>query len=196
MRSGHLGLTSMALFGKERERLDRPRGLSSEPGVPASGPAAGEAEMLERERVQPGETGGTSAFLGKGSHVSGKLQFEGTVRIEGHVDGEISAQDTLIIGESAVVNAQVTGSSIVIHGRVTGDVTAQKRLEIRAPGKLFGNSATPSLAIHDGAVSAAQCAMGGPAAMRAAKTLKATVIPKDDRPGRSEERRVGKEWRA
>jgi len=52
-----------------------------------------------------------------------------TQRIEGHVDGEISAQDTLIIGESAVVNAQVTGISIVIHGRVTGDVTAQKRLE-------------------------------------------------------------------
>ena len=58
----------MALFGKDRERIDRPRGLSSEPGVPANGPASGEAEMLERERVQPGETGvgGTSAFLGKG----------------------------------------------------------------------------------------------------------------------------------
>ncbi|TMA66300.1 MAG: polymer-forming cytoskeletal protein [Deltaproteobacteria bacterium] len=65
--------------------------------------------MLERERVQPGETGvgGTSAFLGKGCRVTGKLQFEGTVRIEGHVEGEISAQDALIVGESAVVNAQI-----------------------------------------------------------------------------------------
>src|SRR5881398_623875 len=163
---GHLGVTSMALFGKDRERIDRPRGLSSEPGVPANGPASGEAEMLERERVQPGETGvgGTSAFLGKGCRVTGKLQFEGTVRIEGHVEGEISAQDALIVGESAVVNAQITGSSIVIHGRVTGDVTAQKRLEIRAPGKLFGNIATPSLVIHEGVVFEGQCA-------------------KDDRPG-------------
>jgi len=106
----------MALFGKDRERIDRPRGLSSEPGAPANGPVSGEAEMLERERVQPGEAGGTSAFLGKGCRITGKLQFEGTVRIEGHVEGEISAQDTLIVGESAVVNAQITGSSIVIHG--------------------------------------------------------------------------------
>ena len=183
----------MALFGRERERLDRPRGLSSEPGVPANGPAPGEAEMLERERVQPGETGGTSAFLGKGSRVSGKLQFEGTVRIEGHVDGEISAQDTLIIGESAVVNAQVTGSSIVIHGRVTGDVTAQKRLEIRAPGKLFGNIATPSLVIHEGVVFEGQCAMGGPEAMRTEKDRKITLIPKDDRPGDGVQHKVHSE---
>src|SRR5205823_5338528 len=107
-----------------------------------------------------------SAFLGKGCRVTGKLQFEGTVRIEGHVEGEISAQDALIVGESAVVNAQITGSSIVIHGRVTGDVTAQKRLEIRAPGKLFGNIATPSLVIHEGVVFEGQCAMGGPDALR------------------------------
>jgi len=174
----------MALFGKERERLDRPRGLPSESGVPVGGPAPGEAEMLEREKVQPGETGGTSAFLGKGSRISGKLQFDGTVRIEGHVDGEISAQDTLIIGESAVVEARITGSSIVIHGRVTGDVTAQKRLEIRAPGKLFGNINTPSLIIHEGVVFEGQCAMGGPEAVRAEKDRKiAPIFAKDDRPG-------------
>ena len=175
----------MALFGKDRERIDRPRALSSEPGVPANGPAPGEAEMLERERVQPGDTGagGTSAFLGKGCRVTGKLQFEGTVRIEGHVEGEISAQDALIVGESAVVNAQITGSSIVIHGRVTGDVTAQKRLEIRAPGKLFGNIATPSLVIHEGVVFEGQCAMGGPDALRTEKDRKIALFPKDDRPG-------------
>src|SRR5437870_11636338 len=110
---GHLGVTSMALFGKDRERIDRPRGLSSEPGVPANGPASGEAEMLERERVQPGETGGTSAFLGKGCWVSGKLQCAGTVRIEGHVGGGMWAQCALIVGESAGVNEAMSGGWIV-----------------------------------------------------------------------------------
>ena len=41
-----------------------------------------------------------------------------------HLD-QISAQDTLTIGESAVVTAQIVGNSVVIHGRVTGDVTAK-----------------------------------------------------------------------
>ncbi len=88
--------------------------------------------MFERDKTtQVDETGGTSAFLGKGSRVSGKLTFEGTVRIEGQVEGEITAQDALTIGEGAVVNAQITGTSVVVHGKVTGDITARKRLEIR-----------------------------------------------------------------
>jgi len=91
------------------------------------------------------------------------------------------------------VNAQVTGSSIVIHGRVTGDVTAQKRLEIRAPGKLFGNIATPSLVIHEGVVFEGQCAMGGPEAMRTEKDRKITLIPKDDRPGDGVQHKVHSE---
>ena len=75
-------------------------------------------------------------------------------------DGEIHAQDTLTIGEGAVVNAQIVGASVVVHGRVTGDVTARKRLEIRAPGALIGNIVTPSLVIHEGVVFEGQCAMG------------------------------------
>jgi cytoskeletal protein CcmA (bactofilin family) len=119
-----------------------------------------------------GEDGSnTSAFLGKGTRVTGKLVFEGPVRIEGQVEGEIAAQDTLTIGESAVVNAQITGNSIIVHGRVTGDVTARQRLEIRAPGKLFGNISTPSLVIHEGVVFEGQCSMGGAEGQRADKKI-------------------------
>ena len=103
---------------------------------------------------------GNNAFLGKGSRVVGKLTFEGPVRIEGHVEGEITAQDALTIGESAVVNAQIVGSTVVVQGRVTGDVTARKRLEIRAPGKLYGNITAPSLVIQEGVVFEGQCNMG------------------------------------
>jgi cytoskeletal protein CcmA (bactofilin family) len=111
--------------------------------------------------------GGSNAFLGKGSRVVGKLVFEGPVRIEGQVEGEISAQDALTIGESAVVNAQIVGNSVVIQGRVTGDVTARKRLEIRAPGKLYGNISSPSLVIQEGVVFEGQCNMGAPDTQRA-----------------------------
>jgi len=136
----------------------------------------------EREKTQADEAGQNSAFLGKGSHVTGKLVFEGTGRIEGQVEGEISAQDTLIIGETALINAQITGSSVVIHGRVTGDVTARKRLEIRAPGKLFGNISTPSLVIHEGVVFEGQCSMGAAESQRTDKDRKVALFPMEERP--------------
>src|SRR2546428_14072796 len=108
----------MALFGKDRERSDRPRG--SGPGaapVPPRDPAPREGEMFERDKTtQVDETGGTSAFLGKGSRASGKLTFGGTVRIEGQVEGEITAQDAPTLGEGAGGTARTTGAPGVGHG--------------------------------------------------------------------------------
>ena len=135
--------------------------------------------MYERDktRTTTDEGSGSSAFLGKGSRIVGKLAFEGPARIEGTVEGEIAAQDTLTIGETAVVNAQITGSAVIIHGRVTGDVTARKRLEIRAPGRVVGNITTPSLVIHEGVVFEGQCTMGD---VRAAdKDRKVALFPQN-----------------
>lgn len=100
-----------------------------------------------------------TAFLGKGARITGTLVFEGPSRIEGHVEGEVSARDTLTVGESAVVNARVSGSTIVILGTVTGDVVASTRLDIRAPGKVIGDVTTPSLVINEGAILEGRCSM-------------------------------------
>ena len=176
----------MALFGKERERGERPATAGPETTNPVFTPftpAPREVEtMNERDIPRSGDVAGTSAFLGKGCRVTGKLVFEGAVRIEGQVEGEITAQDALVIGESAVVNAQINGTSIVIHGKVTGDVTARKRLEIQAPGKVFGNINVPSLVIHEGVVFEGQCTMGAGDAQRADPNRKVAFFP-NEHPG-------------
>src|SRR4051794_2739552 len=157
----------MALFGKENrdrhERLDRDdtRISAEEP------PRAAERQVIDREPPPAIGSGEVNAYLGKGSRVAGKLNFEGTVRVDGQVEGEISCQDTLIIGESALVNAQISGSTIVIKGKVTGDITARQRVEIRAPGKLFGNVTTPSLIIQEGVIFEGHCSMGGAEGVKA-----------------------------
>jgi cytoskeletal protein CcmA (bactofilin family) len=158
----------MAIFGKDRERSDRGSVLPPTFGGSGTSGAGGAGTERERSAPMPSEvsSGGNNAFLGKGSRVVGKLTFEGPVRIEGHVEGEITAQDALTIGESAVVNAQIVGNSVVVQGRVTGDVTARKRLEIRAPGKLYGNITAPSLVIQEGVVFEGQCDMGAADAQR------------------------------
>jgi cytoskeletal protein CcmA (bactofilin family) len=175
----------MALFGKERERGDRPATAGPDGATPVFTPAPREVDMTERERELPraSETSGTSAFLGKGCSVTGKLVFQGAVRIEGHVEGEVTAQDTLVIGETAMVNAQITGTSVVVHGTVKGDVTARKRLEIHAPGKVFGNINVPSLVIHEGVVFEGQCTMGGGEVQRVDPAPRSSYFSNDERPG-------------
>src|SRR5262245_60263906 len=105
------------------------------------------------------------AHLGHGSRVEGKLTFEGSVRIDGQVEGEISAQDMVIIGEGAGLTAQISANTVVVQGRITGDITARKRVELKAPAVVSGNISTPSIVIHEGVVFEGHCTMGG-AAMR------------------------------
>ncbi len=117
--------------------------------------------MVDRDQATMRGTDGSAltAFLGKGTRITGTLVFEGPSRIEGHVEGEVSAADTLTVGESAVVNARINGSLVVIRGTVTGDVVANTRLEIHAPGKIIGDVTTPSLVINEGAILEGRCSM-------------------------------------
>jgi cytoskeletal protein CcmA (bactofilin family) len=102
---------------------------------------------------------GSRAYLDQGSKISGKLKFEGPAQIEGQVDGEISAKDSLMIGESAVVTAQIKASSIIVAGKLSGEIIASERIEIRPSAKVSGNLTAPKLVVHEGAIFEGNCAM-------------------------------------
>lgn len=100
-----------------------------------------------------------TTILGRGSSFEGKLTFEGTVRIDGHFAGEINTDGTLIIGESAQVEANIQAAIVVVHGRVRGDVVASESMEIRSPARVEGNLSTPNLTIEKGSFFEGHCAM-------------------------------------
>jgi len=159
----------MALFGKD-DRMQRPE--DARPFV-VGGPAHAEA---------PAGDVTAQAHLGKGSRVEGRLTFEGSVQIDGQVEGDIEAQDSIIVGESAVVNAQINAGTVIVKGKVTGDIVARKRVELRAPAKLLGNITTPSVVIHEGVVFEGHCSMGGGADAKTEKPdKKVALFPKEER---------------
>jgi len=167
----------MALFSKDRDREQRTD--LAQPGTGAARGSSREVEMFDRDQgTMRGIDGGTlTAFLGKSTRITGTLVFEGPSRIEGHVEGEVSAKDMLTVGESAVVNARIDGSTIVVHGTVTGDVVAHTRLEIRAPGKVIGDVTTPTLVVNEGAMLEGRCSMRATATASTEETRATTAAP-------------------
>ena len=52
-------------------------------------------------------------FLGKGVDFKGTTQFEGTVRVDGRFEGEMHTDDTIIIGEHAIIKGNISGNVVV-----------------------------------------------------------------------------------
>jgi cytoskeletal protein CcmA (bactofilin family) len=91
--------------------------------------------------------------------VIGELSFEGAVRIDGEIEGEITTKESLVIGESAVVTAQIKANSIIIEGKASGDIMASRRLEIRSSARVTGNLTCPLVIVHEGAIFEGHCSM-------------------------------------
>jgi cytoskeletal protein CcmA (bactofilin family) len=100
-----------------------------------------------------------NAFLGKETEFEGKLAFEGAVRIDGRLKGEILSEGTLIVGETADVESDIKVGEIFISGKVSGNIAARNRIEIRAPGKVFGNIRAPIVVINEGVIFEGNCRM-------------------------------------
>jgi cytoskeletal protein CcmA (bactofilin family) len=96
--------------------------------------------------------------IGKGTRVSGKLHFRGTVRIEGEAEGEIVG-DEIVIAEGAVVSAKITATRLTIAGTVSGEIVVRQRLEALPTARLRCTLNTPSLVLNEGATFDGDCKM-------------------------------------
>ena len=92
------------------------------------------------------------AFLGAGSEFEGLMTFGENMRIDGKFRGEISTKELLIVGETAIIHADITVGSIIISGHLQGNITAEKQVELRAPACIHGDISTPSISIDEGVI--------------------------------------------
>jgi len=93
----------------------------------------------------------TITLLDKGCEFSGKLSFEGVVRIDGVFQGEIFSQDHLIIGEGAVVEANIQVGELEVGGNFKGTILAREKLTVHASGRVQGSIQARELQVHQGA---------------------------------------------
>jgi cytoskeletal protein CcmA (bactofilin family) len=107
-----------------------------------------EKEPMRKET--PIEKSEIKAFLGPGSQFEGKLVFNEIVRLDGAFRGEVTSHDTLIVGESADLQADVQVGTLLLSGKFKGNIKAKARVELRAPAHVEGTIETPALSVEDG----------------------------------------------
>jgi cytoskeletal protein CcmA (bactofilin family) len=115
--------------------------------------------MFSRRPAAPQDFGEIRAFLGEGTSFNGTFQFDGTVRLDGRFEGDVSGSDLLIVGQTAAVRGEIQVGSLVVGGRVEGNIVARKRVELLATARVTGTIKTPSLVVSDGAVLNGTCEM-------------------------------------
>ena len=96
----------------------------------------------------------TEKVLDVDASMQGTLIFKDSVnlKINGTFEGVLNTKGSLMIGEQAVVNADITGESIIIAGKVNGNITALKDLKLISPARVIGDIRSPLLSIAEGAI--------------------------------------------
>jgi cytoskeletal protein CcmA (bactofilin family) len=118
------------------------------------------AFMLKKGSGTP-EQAEITAFLGKGTEFKGVLSFEGTIRVDGKVDGEIISKDTLIASDGAFLQGEIAVGTLILSGKIVGNINAGQKVHLLAPANVQGNIKTPKLIIEEGVTFDGKCEMAG-----------------------------------
>jgi cytoskeletal protein CcmA (bactofilin family) len=90
-------------------------------------------------------------LLAKGVLLTGKIRVEGTVRIDGRLDGDIQTKGQVIVGEDGLVQGTITAGAVISSGRIKAKVTAIERVQLLKTATLIGEVHTPVLIMEEGA---------------------------------------------
>ncbi|HJU04463.1 MAG TPA: polymer-forming cytoskeletal protein, partial [Nitrospiraceae bacterium] len=90
----------------------------------------------------------------------GVIHFDGTVRIDGRLDGEVHTKGTLVIGEHAVIKGLITAGTVICGGKIKATITATEKVQLLKPAVILGDVRTPAIVIEEGAHIHGMCDMG------------------------------------
>lgn len=103
-----------------------------------------------------------TAFIDEGSEIEGRYTFRGTVMLNGRFKGEITSEDTLIIGERAVLIADIRAGRVMVSGQVTGNLRAMERIDLKPTARVFGDVEAPVVVLEEGVLFEGHCRMAKP----------------------------------
>lgn len=112
--------------------------------------------------ISKSEERNSVALIPLGCRIVGTVELCGQVQIDGEIDGDLASTGEIIIGESAIINANIATNRIRVFGQVNGDIIAHEKLEFLAGACVKGNISSPVVSMQDGVVFIGRCIMPTP----------------------------------
>jgi len=140
--------------------------------------------------AKPEQTTGEAAIslIAPGTKIVGDCETDGTIRVEGQVEGTLKAGKSIVVGRSGEVVGDIITQDCVVSGRVSGNVSAESRLELQSTCDIQGEIRSRRVQLDEGARFNGQVHMEDSAGGRTIKPAAATpgqpaAKPADVRPG-------------
>ena len=115
-----------------------------------------------------------TSVIDHGCEVEGHVSFAGTLVLNGKFRGELISSDTLLVGETGEVQAEVQVGVAIVSGQITGNIVARERVELRGRARISGDIVTPVLLLEEGVVFDGHCRMKGEEPRAVEKVVKKT----------------------
>lgn len=96
-------------------------------------------------------------IIGEKTFVDGDIEVSGVVRIDGDVDGNVSSNSCLMIGEKARIRGNIRADSIVSRGLIEGDILAENEVRLFSSAVVIGDVFTKKVNIQEGVLFEGRC---------------------------------------
>jgi cytoskeletal protein CcmA (bactofilin family) len=120
----------------------------------------------------------TRNVLSSDVEIKGTVKFTNDLVVDGKIEGEITSDGNLTVGENARIKAEIKTATVVVYGKVHGNLTATDRIELKASAEVVGDIKAKTLSIEAGAIFVGKSTVGTPASAPAqAAPAKAAATP-------------------
>ena len=149
----------------QRSASPLPETRHPEPVSPAQPSYGSQQPAVAAARTSPAAT---RNVLSTDVEIKGTVKFTNDLVVDGKIEGEITSDGNLTVGENARIKAEIKTATIVIYGKVHGNLTATDRVELKSSAEVVGDIKAKTLSIEAGAIFVGKSTVGTPAQVPAA----------------------------